>query len=174
MKYITTLFIAFITITAVSAQNHSGEIKERANDFITAINDEQYKDAVDMMHPNILKMGGGKESLAIILTEEKTMLKSQGYKILNAEIMEPGAVIKASDELHAIVPVKQLVQINNAKFNSTSYLLAASSDNGKTWTISKLDGHDNDSITFFFPKWNADLKIPQPEQSIAIESPNDK
>jgi len=162
--------LAFLFCSTLSlAQDFSSTIKEGVERYTKSIKIERYDFAVGMIHPAIVEKGGGVESMVEILTSEQEMLALQGFEILETTTLLPLELVKTEENLHCLVPQLTVLKLGEAKFNSKRWILASSPDNGANWFYLNLDAYSNESIKIFFPKWNADLKIPAPEAAMMIE-----
>jgi len=157
-----TIFIFFLSFlfagNLLIAQNdYTKVIHEFAEINVQALKENDMAKRLALVHPNIIAMGGGAESYKSILESEQKIFDEQKIKIVRAEFGAPGKVVQAGPELHCIIPQKLFLDFNGAEAEQTTNLLAASLDEGKTWTFVDLNHHDSSSIKVFFPYYNDEL-----------------
>lgn len=154
----TILLSIIFSCNILLAQNDFTKvIHEFAEINVEAIKENDMDKRLALVHPNLIAMGGGKESYKSILESENDLMADQKIKIISAEFGAPGDIVKAGQELHCIVPQTLIVEFDGAEAEQTTNLLAASLDDGQTWKFVDLNHHDASSIKVFFPYYSDEL-----------------
>jgi hypothetical protein len=93
-------------------------------------------------------------------------MKAEGYRIVSNSVGAPLAIVKAGDELHAILPQEQVIEIaaKRGELRAPGHLLGASSDGGKTWRFIDAAPLTADNVRQVFPNFNPKLKLPAKAQ----------
>ncbi len=169
MKKSISYLVLFFIPCFLLAQDYSSTIVEGAERFTKAKKIGRYNLAVDMMHPDLVEKGGGKESMVKIIKSEQEMFDVQGFTIIETTTLLPLEIVSTEKNMHCLVPQLTIIQLGEAKFNSKRYILASSPDKGENWYYLNLEAYNDNSIKIFFPEWNDQLKIPEPEPAVMIE-----
>lgn len=158
MRTIFSFCLVFFFTASVTAQNdYTKVIHEFAELKLQAMKEHDLDKRIALTHPNIIAMAGGKESFVSILETERKVFDDQNMKIVRGEFDAPGKIVKAGQELHCLLKQKLIIEFDGAEAEQTTNLLAASLDEGETWTFVDLNQHDTSSIKIFFPYYNDEL-----------------
>ena len=104
-------------------------VKVQAQNYAQLLFKGEYAKAVDLTHPPVVELFGGKEKMVQLLEG----MKGPRLKPSGVEAALPKEIHKAGKTLVAIVPLHFRFQIPQGKFVKTDHLLASSADGGKTW-----------------------------------------
>jgi hypothetical protein len=72
----------------------------------------------------------------------------------------PGKFYKAGTHIHCLVPETVILRMFNGRYVSRTYLLAISTDQGKSWTFMDVGKMPSDVLYKLLPDYNDDLVIP--------------
>lgn len=171
MKIIQLTFLFLISISiSVSAQGeYDKAIMKGAKLMTSALSKSDYTTAVEYIHPNVISMAGGKESVKSILEETAAMKKRDGYNIIQTNTLGNGEYTQAGDEIHTIVGQEQIFELGDMKFKTDVYLLAVSGDKGESWKYVNLEAYNQKSIKIFFPNFNDFLKLPAAPVAVLLK-----
>ena len=69
--------------------------------------------------------------------------EGDGQRLVSATVGASIQMVKAGDELHAILPLEEIsvVRGKDGEFHEQAYLLGVSSDDGKTWRFHRHQAH---------------------------------
>ena len=146
------------------------DVKTSATSYVNAFVEQDFEKMFFLTHPNIVSMGGGKKYVLEDIKRERTSLAKMNFDFTEGSVGEPGEIIEAEGELQVIIPINFKVEIENETYNSDSYLLGASSDDGETWRFVNLDQYDRESLKMFIPNLSDDIKLPVKEGFTKIEN----
>ncbi len=122
------------------------------NDFSIAVKK-------DLMHPKIIDMAGGKETLI-----ENTQLEMQAmgnFTIDKVTIEDPKDFTIYNNIIYGIVPFKLTMNFEGTPVNSSAYLLILSENQGKKFYYFDSNGLKNPLIEDLFPDIKIAAKLPQ-------------
>lgn len=122
------------------------------NDFCVAIKE-------DLMHPKIIDMAGGKESLI-----ENTQLETQAmgnFTIENITIENPTDFTIYNNIIYGIVPFKLTMNFEGNLVTTSTFLLVLSEDQGKKFYYFDSNSLKNPLIENLFPDIRIAVKLPQ-------------
>ena len=128
--------------------------------------DKDYAGYVKYVHPQILSLSGGQVKMIALLKNSLRQTEDQGFSFQNVSIGEPSKIISKNSELQSVVPQILELKTRDGKIVATSYLLAISSDQGKSWYFIDTGGKTLAQLKSSFPSLSNDLVIPKKEQPI--------
>jgi hypothetical protein len=97
---------------------------------------------------------------------QKTLigLKSQGLIINGMSVGNPSPIVVTATDLEAVVPEILNLGVKDGRLEATSYLIAVSDDNGKTWTFIDTSGNTLEKMQTMFPSLSNNLVIPEKQE----------
>lgn len=127
---------------------------------------KEYPEYVEYIHPTILAMMGGKEKMVEGIKASLEFMEADSIVINNVTIGTIKGIIRHNNELQAVVP--QVIELNTqeGRLVSTGYLLAFSTDNGKTWLFSDTSGKNAATMRKVFPNLSKEIVIPAKKQPV--------
>lgn len=168
MRIFYTFSIIILFITSSFTQGLD-KLEASAKTFIQSIVEEDYATMVDLTYDNIIDMAGDKDYYVKLIKSNRESLKSVGMIMESATFTSSSPVVKAGDELHAIVSFNKRTIISDKPYEGTSYLLAITKDKGKTWKFVELETFDSEGIKDFVPNYNDNLPFPVQEGAMLVE-----
>jgi hypothetical protein len=123
----------------------------RRNDLVTVLG---------FTYPGLLRLMGGRAQMLIVLEQGAAAMKDQGYRFRTAKVGEPLQIVTAGRELHAVLPLGQVLEAPGGELHVDGYLIGISSDKGKTWTFVEAGKIDATKARQMFPAYNPELRIP--------------
>jgi hypothetical protein len=163
MKLYLKLFVLLLLPVSLFAQDTT-IVKKQADIVARAVVSGNYATVVNYMYPKVVQMAGGKAKILQMMQTGIEQMKAQGVTFESATVGSPGKFYKAGTEIHCLVPEYIVMKMNGNTLRTNSNLLAISKDGGKNWTFLDLNKNTIASIPKIFPKFNKDLKIPEPTQ----------
>ncbi len=171
MKQILLLF--GILFSAVFSQAQTNNIDSLSPEFSVKSSaqkmgqyfiDKNYVQYVKYVHPKIMKLAGGQTKMIELLKKSLKQTEDQGFTFQNVSIGEPSKIITKNTELQSVVPQILELKTKDGKIVATSYLLALSTDKGKTWYFIDTSGKTLAQMKSTFPSLSNELIIPDKEQ----------
>ena len=89
-------------------------------------------------------------------------MKTEGLRIVSVSAGTPLAIVKAGDELHAILPQEQVLDVpaKHGELRAPGHLLGVSRDGGKTWKFLDAAGLTPETVRQYLPNYNPKLTLP--------------
>lgn len=166
MKYLLFTIILLMSIsTQVVGQDYDKQVIRSAKMMTSALEKQDFDEAIKYIHKNVIAMAGGADSMKSIMKEAAEIKNNDGYEILQTVTIGPGSYIEAGEEIHTIVAQEQIFRLSDNKFKTDVYLLGVSEDNGDTWTFVNLEAYNQENIKIFFPNFNEMLRLPAPPRA---------
>jgi hypothetical protein len=162
------VLLVFSGTTSGLANVVQDRVKEKAQECSSALLAENYGRLADLTYPKVVQMTGGREKMIAYLRSGTTRMKADGSVILSTDIGNPSAVTAAGPDLFSVVPTDTEMKVKGGKLKIKSFMIAVSSDAGKTWSF--IDGGDVDDqkIRTVLPNLPATLKLPAREKPILV------
>jgi hypothetical protein len=142
--------------------NAGAAAKRDGNAMTFALLRRDYETYVSYRHPALIKKAGSKEKLIATLERRRAGLEGDGQRLMSATVGAPIQMVKAGDELHAILPLEEIsvVRGKDGEFHEQAYLLGVSSDAGKTWKFIDIRRMTPNDVRQLLPNYNSKLKLP--------------
>jgi len=160
-SYLLSFIFSALLWSSMSAQNiYSDIITSQAKQSATARINSDLQSYMSFMHPNIIEMGGGEESMRVIVEERMNSYKNMGVNIDKIDFGIPGFIVQAGEELHCVIPMTIHLSLGEDGFENPGNLLAVSADDGENWKFVDLSMYSKESLKTYFPAFNNSLDIP--------------
>jgi len=168
MKFLTMLFLTTFSLS-VNAQTSTETLLRDAKEFNESFLQKDFEKHVDYTVSYVVDLAGGRDLMIDNVKSMYEMMTQGGTQYESINALEPGEIITAGKELHAILPQTVINKYGDARFSKTGYFLAVSQNEGKSWTFLDLEPYDSESIKAFVISWSGDLEIPEVEMPQLIE-----
>ncbi|WP_454801915.1 hypothetical protein [Mucilaginibacter phyllosphaerae] len=153
------ILILLIAPSATVAQN-AALVKKQAQRYATASFNGDYKTVIDLTYHKLVTLSGGREEMQKLITERIESLQKQGIIKFDGSVDAPGKFYKAGTHIHCLVPETVILKMFNGHYISRTYLLAISTDQGKSWSFMDVGNMPKDVLYKLLPDYNEDLIIP--------------
>ena|SRR5215831_6530483 len=87
-------------------------------------------------------------------------MAADGYRFKSAAVGAPTQLLAVGGELHAMLPLTQVMTAPGGELHLEGYLLAVSSDRGKTWTFVDAEKLTADNVRQVLPNYDPRLQLP--------------
>jgi hypothetical protein len=159
---------AGILIAALSVATHAaGEkdaIKRGADENCHALVEGNYERVITLTYPKIVEMMGGKDAAVSVVKEQMKGMKDQGVTIVPSDAEMPGEIVSNAGKMFAVVSLRMVLRGPKMKISQKSFLIAVSSDQGKSWTFIDGSGLNDEIKAQVIPELPPALKLPAKEQ----------
>src|SRR5688572_22606519 len=89
-----------------------GEAARRdANAMLFASLTKDFETYVTYIHPKMIERMGGKEKLIATLRDGFESMRADGHHFVKASAGAPLQIVKAGDELHAVLPLQEVINV---------------------------------------------------------------
>ena len=95
-----------------------------------------------------------------LIEKGRADMEKEGFRFLSGAVASPTQVVKAGPDLHALLPLTQVMSAPGGELHLAGHLLGVSSDGGKTWTFVDTGTLNARSVREVLPSFNPELKIP--------------
>jgi hypothetical protein len=167
MRRMVQRFVGVLVLLALSApvmaadkQAELKEIHKKAQECANALLKADYDTFVGLIHPKIVALAGGKEKMAEVIKGSVEEMKKSNVSITAFSVEPPTETVEAGTDRVAIVPTSISLKLPDKKIKQRSYLLAVSSDAGKTWTFVDGAGLDDQTLVQVVASVPKDFKLP--------------
>ena len=138
-------------------------IRTSALEMNTALHSAQYGKLVDLMYPTVVQMGGGRDQVIAFLKAGVDDMAKQGYKFGSVQMGLACEPVAAGNKMFSVVPQTLRMTGPKVELEQSSYVLAISADQGKTWTFIDGAGLKPETVRQIFPDFPASLDLPEPQ-----------
>ncbi len=132
---------------------------------------KDFKTFIKYTHPIVIKKMGGQAKMLKTLEEGVKNTALGGYIMVGFNVGNVLKVVRAGNELHALVVDNTVMDGELGTLSSTSYLLAISKDNGKNWLFVDASALTDQKAKALFPNYNPELKIPKKPEPVFKRKP---
>ena len=131
---------------------------EQAEKFGAALAAPDYERLVDLSHPRLIELTGGRDKM---ISGLRKAAKETGLEVLSLKVERPERIIVAGADVLAVVPVLHTTRHSGKTQSSKSFFLGVSSDQGKAWSF--LDGTslDNNGLKKVLPHFPPGVRLPK-------------
>ncbi|MFT3705116.1 MAG: hypothetical protein QM802_22305 [Agriterribacter sp.] len=173
MKYLLILFVATATLTISKAQTSKPDtaaakasLQSAAQKMGALFVQKDYVAFIKYVNPKVLTAMGGKDKMMETLKAAMKQMEEQGISFNKFTIGEPSKIIYTKTDLESVVPQILELKTKDGRVVSTSYLVATSNDNGKTWYFVDTAGKTLAQMKTFIPSLSNELVIPAKTQPV--------
>jgi hypothetical protein len=160
MKPLITFALLFSIFTHVAFAQSPTVIQQQAQLTADAFIHGDYTTSTKHTYPKLVAGMGGQQQLIQKLKQGMNQMTAQGISFKDVAIGEPGTIYHAGTKLHSLIPQTLKLKVNGGTLVSTSYLIAISSDKGKSWSFVDAAKITNANVKKLFPNFNSQLVIP--------------
>lgn len=166
---IAQLVLTPILLAALAAQEHAerNAAQSQAQICVEATAKGDIAKVVDLTHPKVVAMGGGREKVISGTRQKRDALEKQGVSYVSGKADVPTTIYRTKTGLYCVVPVAYRVKAGETRLIMKSPLVGISTDSGKSWTF--LDTSPGEAtVRKLFPELPKDLKFP-PDEELQVE-----
>lgn len=165
------LALAFLAVPILADEKiDTAKVEEQARTLGKAFLASDWSKLSDMTYPKVIEMMGGKEKMIGVIEEGMKRLAVQGFSFKKYTVGTAQAPVIDGKTVYVVVPTSLEITGPDNKIVTDSYLLAVSSDSGKTWTYADGAGlADAEKRKAIFPSLPASLKLPERKQPKVIK-----
>ena len=165
--YIRIIALGLSAIAFAQTEDHSGQIRKGAGDVGAALLAGNYGTVLDLTYPAIVEIMGGREEALGVIEKQMTVIREKGISLTSYKVGDPSEIKAGGSELFAAIPTTLEMKAPQTKIVAHSYLVAVSSDQGKSWFYADGSNLTPELMNTVFPKFPKELKLP--EKSNVVE-----
>lgn len=160
-----TMFCLFVADTAfaqdtVTMKANAKKLAERLN---AAVSKDDFATVVDLTHPNVYKMVGGREAMIKALEINNDEMKANGFSFESFEVGEPEEPLIDSDRTFVVVPFIMEMKFRDGNARLKSFVVGVSEDKGANWVFLNGDT-DRNKLKQILPELPDTLKLPKKQK----------
>jgi hypothetical protein len=168
MKHYTRIIaLGLSAIAFAQAEDHSGQIRKGAGDVGAALLAGNYGTVLDLTYPAIVEIMGGREEALGVIEKQMSTIREKGISLTSFKVGDPSEIKAGGSELFAAIPTTLEMKAPQTKIVANSYLVAVSSNQGKSWFYADGSNLTPELMNTIFPKFPKELKLP--EKSNVVE-----
>jgi hypothetical protein len=154
------LLLLFFGATALGQSTETAAVKALAEKSGRAFMSGDYETLLDLTYPKLVELAGGREYLLSSMKAEMKRMSDTGIKFVAYTPSEPERIVRAGTKLLAVVPTALEMEAPEASIKHKSFLLAVSTDAGKSWTF--IDGTklDKERLKILLPEAVDKITLP--------------
>jgi hypothetical protein len=154
-----------LTADSLSQDPTADTVKALVRKMVNATAEGDYKTVIEMTHPKLVEMMGGKEKALSEVGKAMEMIKNAGMVFTVKEIDTP-TLAKKKNELYSVTTYGMQIRGRGKKITLKSAIVGVSSDGGKAWKFINLDKEGEQGVRDMMPDLPKELKIPKQEQKV--------
>lgn len=164
MKRPIIIAVFLLSAVIIQAQDLQAVIEQQAEEMISSMKTGDIEPLLDHTLPELLEMGGGRETMKTLITQMLASTKEQGFTIDTIYVGKAGDIYEAGDDLHALIAQYLILGFEGGYIESESTLLAISKDKGKFWYFIDVKQLTDEIREALLPVMNENMVIPEPKE----------
>lgn len=170
IRHFMTLVVLCGQFCAVQAQDAKmvETVKGLTRKMIEATVEGNYRVVLDMTHPKVLEMMGGKEVALAEVEKIMKTIKQQGFKFQLKDIGTP-TLAKGGNNLYSVTPSSMVMTGQGKKITVKSAIIGQSTDGGANWKFINMDDKGEKGVRMILPELPKEMVIPKQEQKVEDE-----
>lgn len=163
-------FNSLIAVTVICGTLQAQEVPSVTNTVksdVTTMNEAlftgNYAKLVDLTHPDVVKMMGGRDRMIALTKREIESMKEKGFGFQAVKVGDPGEQAGNDSQTYIVVPFEIELKLPDGTAFIPSFVIGVSEDKGKSWTYVNGD-LDIKRVKSILPNLPETLKIPAREK----------
>jgi hypothetical protein len=161
-RYVLIGMLVCYAATSI-AQNQAAIIKTQAMDMAGTLVKKDFPSFIKYMHPDIIKLAGGKEKALQRMDTVNAMAAQFGATIKRILIGNPGKVINYKNQLQVTLPQTSELASGFGNVTLETTLIAISTNGGKNWYFIDTSVYNMKDVKKAMPDLSPELAIPPPK-----------
>jgi hypothetical protein len=142
----------------------------QAKELNEAFGKRDFARFVDLIHPKVVEMAGGRERMIADMTKELKQMEAEGVVILSSESGTPAQFVRDAGAIYAVLPTTTKTRTQTGVFQSESNMIAVSNDEGANWKFIDASGQNNGELNKLIPGVADKLKLPPDKTPVKISN----
>jgi hypothetical protein len=163
------LLIIILLTSGQAKQDDTSEIKRLAEECTQALITAQYAKFIELTHPKIVEMTGGKEKMIAFLEKAIAEMKSGGSSFNSATVSSSIEVLTIDGKKFAIVPYVLKLTVPGGLLTKNCHLigvLGAIGGGRSGWTFIDVTKNTEEAMKLVIPEAVGKLKLPASEPPV--------
>lgn len=147
-------------------------LKAQAEELTRAFERRDYAAAVDLTHPKVAELAGGRTAMIAFLEKSMKEMEGEGLKIESFTVGEPRDFVGVGRRVFAVLPTAMKATFGKQSVTSEGNWIAVSEDGGGNWTFVNLErGAERERVRTLFPEAADKLRLPETGPPAARKGP---
>lgn len=134
--------------------------------LVDAVRMGDAKAVVNLTHPKVHELAGGREKMLSVLTETLQSAKITGHKRDRVVIGKPSALGRDGKQIFFFVPYVGVSSNNERSATIEAFYLGISADDGDTWRFVDGSRMDQQTIKLFIPSYSGEPPLPRTKHMV--------
>src|SRR6185503_9305673 len=139
----------------------------QARELEEALARKDYAKVIDLTHPKVVEVGGGREKLLAAMNSEMKSMEAEGVTLLSSTASPASQFVSDAGGIYAVVPVTTKIKAQGGIFQTEGSLIGVSTDGGQNWTFVDATGKDQTELKKVLPNFDK-LKLPAEKAPVKI------
>jgi len=165
-SYIMRMLILALICPGFAYAQPTSEALSTVQRLLEAVRTGEAITVVNLTHPKVHELAGGREKMLSLLTETFRSAKAAGHKLDKVVIGKPSALGRDGEQVFLFVPY---IGVSSNKERSTTieaFYLGISADSGQTWRFVDGSRMDQNNIKLFIPSYSGTPPLPRTKHTI--------
>lgn len=167
MKYLIILTMVFSS--CIMHAQHENQIREDIGIYNKAYLEGDYDKYVKYTIQSVVQMGGGAELMKEVALAEAKLLEESNSKIVDLGPKWFSQTYESVGAIHVVVGQQLTLDIGDDTFVKTSYYLAESIDEGRSWAFIDLEPYNKEVLAIYIPGISEEIVLPELDAAIKVE-----
>lgn len=164
-KMARLLFIALI-IPGFAYASPTAKALATMQRLVDAVRIGDAKAVVNLTHPKVHELAGGREKILSVLTETFLSAKITGHTLDRVVIGKPSALGRDGKQIFLFVPYIGVSSNNERSTTIEAFYLGISADDGDTWRFVDGSRMDQQTIKLFIPSYSGEPPLPRTKHTV--------
>lgn len=154
---------------ATANSNTPTGVKAEAEKMSDLLLKKDYEGFITYTHPEVVKLGGGADSLLQTLKKGAIEMEDSGVKFTSVTIGNPSKIITKGSEMQCTIPQTLYMRIPGGSMKTEGTLVGISPDGGKRWYFVDGGGRTLAELQQVLPNLSNELVIPPKKEPEVTE-----
>jgi len=161
IKSIITSLLIVLSVGLGFSQSKDEAMRDAKNAANGTLN-EDFDEVIKYTFPEIIELMGGQEAARETIVKTYDSMKTQGFAVEQADIVEVSDVVNEQGQYRCIVKSYNVMVMSGQRLKSTTHLLGVYDEEVKHWRFIEAKQLQNPALTSqILPDFKTELEIPE-------------
>lgn len=165
-RYIARMLLLSLIFPGFAFAEPTAEALTTVHSLLEAVRIGEAKAVIDLTHPKVHELTGGRQKLLSVLTETFRSAKIAGHKLDQVVIGQPSALGRDGKQVFLFIPYIGVSSIKERHTTIEAFYLGISADAGNTWRFVDGSRMDQQNIKLFIPSYSGDPPLPRTKHTV--------
>lgn len=162
---ILALLISQIGLAQIDTAKVLDKALESGNAMVQAYLNGDYDRFIDLNHPKIVELTGGKEQMKELLSRGL----GPNVELLKNDLFRPSVLIIENSVYQCAFSQKQVLSVDGKKLYTVGSLIGLSYDEGKNWSFVGVSSNTLKGLQVYFPELSDRLSVNPQTKPVPIK-----